>query len=156
MSVQKIRKVQVIANLSSIIKVLEIRLGVACQSVLGGVMGLSVGDALGVPVEFSTRAELSENPVVGMGSFGTYSLPAGTWSDDTSMTMCLAESLCKGLDYKDIMDNFLKWITTGAFTPFGKVFGVGNGTRRALEKYARGVPPLNVVERQKQTILTVR
>jgi len=112
------------------------------NSVLGGVMGLSVGDALGVPVEFSTRAELSENPVVGMGSFGTYSLPAGTWSDDTSMTMCLAESLCKGLDYKDIMDNFLKWITTGAFTPFGKVFGVGNGTRRALEKYARGVPPL--------------
>lgn len=112
------------------------------NSVLSGIMGLCVGDALGVPVELSTRAELNQNPVVGMGSFGTYNLPAGTWSDDTSMTLCLVESLSKGLNYEDIMDNFLKWINTAAFTPYGEVFGVGNGTKRALERYIRGVTPL--------------
>lgn len=110
--------------------------------VLSAVMGLCVGDALGVPVEFSTRVELSQNPVVGMRSYGFINLPAGSWSDDTSMTLCLVASLCKGLDYKDIMENFLKWVTTGAFTPFGKAFGVGNGTRRALERYVKGVAPL--------------
>jgi len=105
-------------------------------------MGLCVGDALGVPVEALTRAELEQRPVRNMRSFGTYNLPAGTWSDDTSMTLCLVESLCKGLDYKDIMDNFFKWLTTGAFTPYGEAFGVGGATRRALARYTSGVSPL--------------
>ena len=90
-----------------------------------------MGDALGVPLSFQPELNLVKISSR-YGFAGTYSLPAGTWSDDTSMTMCLAESLCKGLDYKDIMDNFLKWITTGALHLW-KGFGVGNGTRRALE-----------------------
>ena len=57
------------------------------------IFGVAVGDALGVPVEFSSRERLIENPLTDMIGFGTYNLPKGTWSDDSTMTFCLAESL---------------------------------------------------------------
>ncbi|WP_299708656.1 ADP-ribosylglycohydrolase family protein [uncultured Tenacibaculum sp.] len=56
-------------------------------------LGLAVGDALGVPVEFKTRFELQQNPVKTMRAFGSHHQPKGTWSDDSSLTFCLAESL---------------------------------------------------------------
>lgn len=112
------------------------------NNVLGGIMGLAVADALGVPVEFESRSTLKKNPVVGMRAYGTYNQPAGTWSDDTSMTLCLADSLCKGLDYYDIMDNFLRWFDDGEFTPYGVAFDIGNTTREALIKYKNGNSPL--------------
>ena len=52
---------------------------------LGAILGLVVGDALGVPVEFKYRKELKENPVTDMRAYGTHHQPAGTWSDDSSM-----------------------------------------------------------------------
>lgn len=110
--------------------------------VLAGVMGLCVGDALGVPVEFTHRETLKENPVVGMRAYGTYNQPAGTWSDDTSMTLCLADSLIRGLDYRDIMERFLAWLNEGAYTPYGKAFDAGNTTKKALYKFSRGATPL--------------
>lgn len=76
-------------------------------------MGLAVGDGLGVPVEFVDRKVLEQDPVVDMRTFGTYNKPAGTWSDDTSMTLCLMDSLAKGLSYDDIMKNFVKWHREG-------------------------------------------
>ena len=60
---------------------------------LNGMMGLVVADALGVPVEFMSREELRRNPVTDMRGFGTYNLPAGSWSDDSSMTLCTMDSL---------------------------------------------------------------
>jgi len=105
-------------------------------------MGLCVGDALGVPVEFKSRDQLKKDPVVGMRSYGTYNQPAGTWSDDTSMTLCTLDSLSNGLDYKDIMDKFLSWYKKGEYTPFGETFDIGMGTRRALTNYANGEEPL--------------
>lgn len=110
--------------------------------VLNGIMGLCVADALGVPVEFMARDTLADNPVVGMRSYGTYNQPAGTWSDDTSMSLCLADSLCRGLDYNDIMQNFLKWFQRGEFTPFGVAFDIGNTTLRALKRFAQGTAPI--------------
>ena len=110
--------------------------------VLAGIMGLCVADALGVPVEFTDRETLKRNPVTGMRSYGTHRQPAGIWSDDTSMTLCLAESLARGLDYQDIMTNFLKWLNEAAYTPHGEVFDVGNTTRQALRRFSRGIPPL--------------
>ena len=59
-------------------------------------LGTAIGDALGVPVEFEHRQELGKNPVVGMREYGTHNQPKGTWSDDTSLALCLAESLCTG------------------------------------------------------------
>lgn len=110
--------------------------------VLDGIMGVAVADALGVPVEFKSREQLLEKPVVGMRSFGTYNQPAGTWSDDTSMTLCLVESLTRTLDYSDIMDNFIKWFDKGEYTPHGQAFDIGNTTRESLSRYKRATPPL--------------
>lgn len=110
--------------------------------VLSGVMGLCVGDALGVPVEFMDRDALRRNPVTGMRAYGTYNQPAGTWSDDTSMTLCLVDSLIKGLDYEDIMAKFLKWYNKAEYTPHRVTFDVGNTTSIALTRFARGTPPL--------------
>lgn len=110
--------------------------------VLNGIMGLCVADALGVPVEFMDREALSKNPVVGMREYGTYNQPAGTWSDDTSMTLCLVDSLSKGLDYEDIMLNFMKWIEEGEYTPHGAAFDIGFTTRKTLMCFKNGISPL--------------
>lgn len=110
--------------------------------VLDGIMGLSVADALGVPVEFMDREVLIENPVVNMRDYGTYNQPAGTWSDDTSMTLCLVDSLSTGLNYNDIMLNFLKWYINGEYTPHGEDFDIGIATRNALMRFQEGVSPL--------------
>lgn len=110
--------------------------------VLNGIMGLCVADALGVPVEFESRESLLKNPVVHMRAYGTYNQPAGTWSDDSSMTLCLVDSLSRGLDYNDIMVKFSNWINNGDYSPHGEVFDIGVGTRKALFRFLEGVPPL--------------
>ncbi len=69
--------------------------------------GLAVGDALGVPVEYKKRQEVRENPVTDMIGYGTYNLPPGTWSDDSSMAFCLAEALTQPLDLNVVAQNFV-------------------------------------------------
>ena len=73
--------------------------------------GAIVADALGVPVEFKDRDYLKKNPVKDMIGYGTYHLPKGSWSDDSSMMLCLADSIgkLKGIDYEDIMKRFWDW-----------------------------------------------
>lgn len=110
--------------------------------VLDGIMGLCVADALGVPVEFEDRDSLLKNPVVDMRAYGTYNQPAGTWSDDSSMSLCLVDSISKGLDYNDIMVKFSNWINNGEYTPHGEVFDIGVGTRKALFRFLEGISPL--------------
>ena len=112
------------------------------NDVLDGIMGLCVADALGVPVEFMERETLRRKPVVDMRAHGTYNQPAGTWSDDTSMTLCLLDSLSNGLDYNDIMEKFLAWFKKSEYTPFGEVFGIGIGTRKAIKRFEEGRSPL--------------
>ena len=56
-------------------------------------VGHAVGDALGVPVEFSSKEALDADPVVDMREFGTFGVPKGTWSDDTSMSLCALEAM---------------------------------------------------------------
>lgn len=100
-------------------------------------LGHAVGDALGVPVEFCSRAELDADPVTDMRGFGTYPVPAGAWSDDTSMSLAAMASLCKGeLDMFEIMTNFIKWLGTGAFTPTGETFDVGRTCSEAITDFA--------------------
>jgi ADP-ribosylglycohydrolase len=55
---------------------------------LSGLMGVCVSDALGVPVEFSSRAERITSPVTKMLGYGTWNQPPGTWSDDSSLMLC--------------------------------------------------------------------
>ena len=60
--------------------------------------GVAIGDALGVPVEFNSREDISRKPVTDMQGYGTYDFPPGTFSDDSSLTFCLAEALTKRFD----------------------------------------------------------
>ena len=92
---------------------------------LDGIMGVVVGDALGVPVEFSFREELAADPVTDMRGYGTYGLPKGTWSDDSSMALATLDSLCSGYNPDDMMIKFAKWLKEGEYTPYGKVFDAG-------------------------------
>ena len=78
---------------------------------LGGLMGFVIGDAFGVPVEFMSRHELLKNPVTKMIGNGTYNLPAGTWSDDTSMMIATIDSINskQKIDLTDIALKFVAW-----------------------------------------------
>jgi ADP-ribosylglycohydrolase len=99
-------------------------------------LGHAIGDALGVPVEFRSREELREAPVTDMIGYGTYSVPAGTWSDDTSMALAALDSLASGkLNWFEIMLNFVKWLADGAYTSTGEVFDVGGTCKRAILKF---------------------
>lgn len=114
------------------------------KRVKGMIFGHAVGDALGVPVEFVGRGELKSNPVTGMQGHGTYDMPAGAWSDDTSMTLCLLEALTRDRrgDYRGLMERFLRWKNEGAYTPTGVTFDMGGATRRALLRFEAGTDPL--------------
>jgi ADP-ribosylglycohydrolase len=103
--------------------------------------GVAIGDALGVPVEFSSRATLENNPVRDMLGYGTYEVPAGTWSDDSSLTFCLAEALTQGFDLQLIGQNFVRWYKENYWTARGTVFDIGIATQRAILRLAQGERP---------------
>ena len=103
--------------------------------------GVAVGDALGVPVEFKSRETIGENPVTDMFGYGTYNLPPGTWSDDSSLTFCLAEALTQNLDLNVVGQNFVKWYHENYWTPHGNVFDIGIATRQAISRLAKGEKP---------------
>ncbi len=102
------------------------------ERILGGIIGLAIGDALGVPVEFRPRAVLDADPVIGYRAFGTHNQPAGTWSDDTSLTLCLADALCDGVDYRRIAAKMIAGYDDALWTAHGKVFDIGITTRQAI------------------------
>ena len=103
--------------------------------------GLSVADALGVPVEFKSRAYLKSNPVTNMFGFGSHNQPIGTWSDDSSLAFCLADSLCNSYDLKDIAHKFLQWRNEEIWTPHGKIFDIGIATHEAINRIESGQSP---------------
>jgi len=103
--------------------------------------GVAVGDALGVPVEFNSRQTIAQNPVTDMIGYGTYHLPAGTWSDDSSLAFCLAEALTQKFDVNTIGHNFVKWYQENFWTPRGSVFDIGITTRQAISRLAQGERP---------------
>jgi ADP-ribosyl-[dinitrogen reductase] hydrolase len=105
-------------------------------------LGLAIGDALGVPVEFNDRYTLKINPVTTMTGYGCWNQPPGTWSDDSSLTFCLAESLNKGYDLNDIGKTFVQWMTEGYWGAHHKVFDIGGTTRVALRRILKGEDPL--------------
>lgn len=76
-----------------------------------------------------------------MRGYGTYNLPAGTWSDDSSLTFCLAEALTKDFNLKVIGENFVKWLRQNYWTAHGVVFDVGITTREAINRIAGGTSP---------------
>lgn len=103
----------------------------------GSFVGLAIGDALGAPVEFCGRDTFE--PVTNYRSGGKFSLPAGAWTDDTAMALCLANSLIshKGLDQQDLLDQFCRWAEFGENTSTGVAVGIGQNTLRALGDFKR-------------------
>jgi ADP-ribosylglycohydrolase len=109
--------------------------------ILGGLWGAITGDALGVPVEFKSREEVRRNPVKGMQGYGTFNLPAGSWSDDSSLMLCTVESLLNGFDTGLMGQLFIKWLNDAYWTPWGDTFDVGGATHSGIKRMMRGVPP---------------
>ena len=108
--------------------------------VLGGLWGGVVGDALGVPVEFRSRAAVRSNPVTDLRDHGTYNQPKGTWSDDSSLMLCTVDSLLRHeFDTTDMGQRFVRWSKGELWTPWRKVFDIGGATRNALGRIERGV-----------------
>lgn len=112
------------------------------EKIRAGIYGTCVADALGVPVEFKSRDWLAVNPLTAMRGNGTYNQPVGTWSDDSSMLLCLADSLgIRGcVDSEDIMARFWAWYDRGAYTPWDDCFDCGMAVRQALLRYRNGMP----------------
>lgn len=97
-----------------------------------------IGDLMGVPVEFKKRGTFHVEDVIG---YGTYNQPPGTWSDDTSLTLCLVENMIEKGDTRSLMDKFVRYMEQGYLTPFGEMFDIGITTADAVSSYKKGVLP---------------
>ena len=113
------------------------------QIVRSAMLGHAIADAMGVPVEFSDRSDRRRDPVTGYRGYGAHDVPAGTWSDDTSMALATLDSLAHSLDYTDMMERFCDWKLHAAYTATGVVFDMGITTSKALSQYKQGVPALS-------------
>ncbi len=107
----------------------------------GSLLGLATGDALGAAVEFMEPG--SFEPLTGMIGGGPHGLEAGYWTDDTSMALCLAESLieCGGFDPADQLSRYVRWFREGHLSSTGLCFDIGNTTVEALRRFERTGEP---------------
>lgn len=112
----------------------------------GCLLGLAIGDALGVPAEFKKVGEFE--PITDYRYCEHFDLPPGHWSDDTAMALCLAQSLIEkqGFDAVDQMQKYKQWFETGYCSSTGRAVGVGQNIMRALLNYRDGDDPYAAVE----------
>lgn len=110
---------------------------------LGSFLGLAIGDAVGTTVEFRERDTFE--PVTDMVGKGPFNLPAGYFTDDTSMALCLAESLIAYplLDRDDLLGRFSRWYREGENSPTGRCFDIGTTTRSAIVNWEKNGVVLN-------------
>ncbi|NAW50966.1 ADP-ribosylglycohydrolase family protein [Elizabethkingia argentiflava] len=105
--------------------------------------GVLVGDALGVPYEFKSRNEIHAHPAKEMIGFGTHNQPKGTFSDDGSLTLCLADAIVKsGYSIQSIANNIVQWYDNNLWTAHGVVFDIGVATEEAVYNLREGVNPI--------------
>ena len=104
-----------------------------------GIIGLAIGDAMGVPVEFVEREKLMNNPVTEMLERGSHNQPKGTWSDDTSLTLATMDSIihCFGISTEDMGNRFVKWMEDAEYTAGGERFDIGRTTLIALSRFEK-------------------
>ena len=107
----------------------------------GAMFGLAIGDAMGASVEFRPRGKFVS--VTDFRDGGPFKLKAGQWTDDTAMALCLAASLveCNGMDAKDQMDRYLRWVNEGYMSCTGKAVGIGQTVLRSLVRYHKTQDP---------------
>ena len=109
--------------------------------VRGAFLGLAVGDALGTTLEFAGPGTFE--PLTDLVGGGPFRLPAGAWTDDTSMAACLAASLTEtgGFDPSDQLRRYVRWYREGEWSSTGACFDIGGTTRAALERFERSGDP---------------
>lgn len=109
----------------------------------GALMGLAVGDALGTTLEFKPPGSFT--PITGVVGGGPFALEAGQWTDDTSMALCLAESLleCNGFDPVDQMRRYVRWYRDGHLSSTGRCFDIGGTVSSALHRFERSGDPIS-------------
>lgn len=107
------------------------------DKLMGAFIGLAVGDAIGTTVEFRERDTFA--PVSDMVGKGPFNLPVGAWTDDTSMALCLAESLIinPNLDKTDLLARFADWKDHGVNSSTGHCFDIGNTTCSSIDNFKR-------------------
>ena len=108
---------------------------------VGAMLGLAIGDALGTSAEFMAPGTFP--PITDMRGGGPFRLEPGQWTDDTSMALCLAESLleCKGFDGRDQLRRYVRWAEDGHWSSTGRCFDIGNVVRRSLATFKRTGSP---------------
>ena len=109
----------------------------------GCLLGLAVGDALGTTLEFKSPG--SFEPIDDMVGGGPFNLAPGEWTDDTSMALCLAESLvsCQDMDLADQMQRYRRWYREGYLSSTGICFDIGNTVRSALHRFEQTGDPIS-------------
>lgn len=113
------------------------------SSIKGCLFGLAIGDALGVPAEFKSRADLLKRPISDYIGFGSHSQQPGTFSDDTSMSFCLVEALIEGYSLDNLTKKFIDWKQNGYWTARGFAFDWGITTGQVIDKLKDGHSPLH-------------
>lgn len=103
----------------------------------GALLGLACGDAVGTTLEFQPRGSFA--PLTDMVGGGPFSLKAGQWTDDTSMALCLAESLItkQACDPQDQIARYANWYQWGYWSSTGHCFDIGMATRAAIQEFLR-------------------
>ncbi|HMQ28119.1 MAG TPA: ADP-ribosylglycohydrolase family protein, partial [Acidimicrobiales bacterium] len=112
-------------------------LGASEDRAVGALLGLACGDAVGTTLEF--RAPGTFEPITDLVGGGPFSLRPGEWTDDTSMALCLAESLVDrgGMDLADQLRRYDRWHREGYLSSNGRCFDIGITTRGALDRFRR-------------------
>ena len=107
----------------------------------GCLLGLAVGNAVGTTLEFKPPG--SFKPISDMVGGGPFRLKPGEWTDDTSMALCLAESLIakQCFDPSDQLQRYLKWYREGHLSSNGRCFDIGNTVRHALTRFEKTGEP---------------
>ncbi len=107
------------------------------EKILGSLLGLNVGDALGAPFEFKKRGSFEFLGEYSSG--GEFNLPRGYWTDDSSLALCIVDSILdkKKIDYKNHMNLYLKWWKDGLNSSTGTCFDIGNTTKKSLERFCK-------------------
>jgi ADP-ribosylglycohydrolase len=113
------------------------------QRSLGCLLGLACGDAVGTALEF--RKPGTFDPIADMVGGGPFKLIAGQWTDDTAMSLCLAQSLLmtRGFDLRDQCARYYAWYDLGRLSSNGRCFDIGNTTRAALNSFNENGNPYN-------------
>ncbi|NJO05757.1 MAG: ADP-ribosylglycohydrolase family protein [Chloroflexaceae bacterium] len=122
----------------------------------GALLGLAVGDAVGTTLEF--RPPGSFTPISDMVGGGPFHLKPGEWTDDTTMALCLAESLVErhSFDPRDQMERYVRWMDSGYYSVKGYCFDIDGTTAQALRTFKRTGEPFFWLDRPPNRQATAR